>query len=368
MITPTPPELQEIQKQVDAFFKEEKWTTESESISFSRDLVREMGTAGLIHYLTPAPTVRNLCFLRYTIAQKSALADLLFAMQGLGSFPISVAGNDQQKEKYLAGVGSGHMIAAFAMTEPEAGSDASSMTMRAEKKTGGYLLNGTKTLISNAGLADFYTIFARTSEGSRGVTAFILDASTEGLETKPQELVAAHPIGQLQLRNCFVSENQLLGNEGEGLKIAYKTLDVFRPSVAAAAVGMAERAFQEAIQFAKTRQQFGKPIAEFQGIQFKISEMAQLLQASKLLVWDAASKKDAGAPRITLEAAVAKAFATESAQRIIDQALQIHGGVGLLKGSITERLYRDIRALRIYEGTTEILNTLIAQHFLVTSG
>jgi acyl-CoA dehydrogenase len=364
MISPTPVELQEIQKQVHAFFKEEKWTQETEALSFCRDLVKEMGTAGLLRYLIPAPAVCNLCFLRYAISQKSALADLLFAMQGLGSFPISIAGNAEQKEKYLTGVGSGDLIAAFAMTEPEAGSDAGSMTMKAEKKTGGYLLNGTKTLISNAGLADFYTIFARTSEGSRGVTAFILDASTEGMETKPQELVAAHPIGQLLLRNCFVQEDQRLGSDGEGLKIAYRTLDVFRPSVAAAAVGMAERAFQEAIQFAKTRQQFGKPIAEFQGIQFKISEMAQLLQASKLLVWDAASKKDGGAPRITLEAALAKAFATESAQKIIDQALQIHGGVGLLKGSITERLYRDIRALRIYEGTTEILNALIAQQFL----
>ena len=364
MINPLPQEFQEIEKQVDAFFKEKKWTVENETFSFCRDLVKEMGTAGLIRYLTPSPTVRNLCFLRYAIAQKSALADLLFAMQGLGSFPISIAGNAEQKEKYLSGVGSGTLIAAFAMTEPEAGSDAGSMTMRAEKKQDGYLLNGTKTLISNAGLADFYTLFARTSEGSRGVTAFILDASVEGLKTKPQELVGAHPIGQLRLENCFVSENHRLGNEGEGLKIAYKTLDVFRPSVAAASVGMAQRAFEEAIQFAKSRQQFGKPIAEFQGIQFKISEMAQQLQASKLLVWDAASKKDAGAPRITLEAALAKAYATEAAQKIIDQALQIHGGVGLLKGSITERLYRDIRALRIYEGTTEILNTLIAQQYL----
>ncbi len=165
-------------------------------------------------------------------------------------------------------------------------------------------------------------------------------------------------------RDCFIPANLRLGNEGEGLKIAYSTLDVFRPSVAAAAVGMAERAFQEAVNFAKQRKQFGKTIAEFQGIQFKIAEMAQLLQASKLLVWDAASKKDTGAARITLEAALAKSYATEAAQQIIDQALQIHGGVGLLRGSITERLYRDIRALRIYEGTTEVLKTLIAQQYL----
>jgi acyl-CoA dehydrogenase len=287
-------------------------------------------------------------------------------MQGLGSYPIHLAGTFDQKAKYLTGVSSGELIAAFAMTEPQAGSDAASMTTRAEAKDGGYVLNGTKTLISNAGLADFYTLFARTSEGSRGITAFVLEASTAGLRITPQPLMAAHPIGQLELRDCFLPASSRLGNEGDGLKIAYSTLDVFRPSVAAAAAGLAERAFQEAIRYAKERKQFGKALAEFQAIQFKIAEMAQLLQASKLLVWDAASKKDAGAGRITLEAALAKSYATEAAQQIIDQALQIHGGIGLLRGSITERLYRDIRALRIYEGATEVLKTLIAQTYLRT--
>jgi acyl-CoA dehydrogenase len=364
MIHPLPEEFRKIQDQVNALFEPPDWKQENENYDFCRSLVREFGTQGLIRYILPAPSVRNLCFLRYAIAQHSALGDLLFAMQGLGSYPILLAGNENQKAKYLEKVADGHWIAAFAMTEPEAGSDAGSMTLRAEAKNDGYILNGTKTLISNAGLADFYTLFARTSDSGRGITAFIVDASASGLEITPQELVAAHPIGQLRLKDCFVPANCRLGNEGDGLKIAYSTLDSFRPSVAAAATGMAERAFQEAVRFAKERKQFGKAIAEFQAIQLKIAEMAQMLQASKLLVWDAACKKDSGAPRITLEAAIAKSYATEAAQQIIDQALQIHGGVGLLRGSITERLYRDIRALRIYEGTTEILKTVIAHHYL----
>lgn len=364
MIIPLPPEFQELEKSVNVFFEKETWLAEDESVSFCRNLIQAMGDSGLIRPVSPVASVRQLCFLRYAIAQKSGLADVLFAMQGLGSHPIAIAGTQEQKDRYLGSVATGKRIAAFAMTEPQAGSDASSMSTRAEAKKDGYVLNGTKTLISNAGLADFYTLFARTAEGSRGVTAFIVDAPTAGLEIFPQHLVSAHPIGQLHLRDCFVPASQRLGNEGEGLKIAYSTLDVFRPSVAAAAVGMAERAFQEAIRYCKIRSQFGKSLAEFQGIQFKIAEMAQMLQASRLLVWDAASKKDAGASRITVEAAIAKSYATEAAQQIIDQSLQIHGGIGLIRGSITERLYRDIRALRIYEGATEILKTVIAQHIL----
>ncbi len=364
MITPLPGELQKLQNSVDRLFSEPGLTEENGDPGFCRDLVRKMGEAGLLHHVAPAPSVRDLCFLRYAIAQKTALGDLLFAMQGLGSYPISLAGSAGQKQKYLPSVAEGVLICGFAITEPEAGSDAAALRLRAEKTSGGYVLNGTKTLISNAGLADFYTLFARTSEGSRALSAFIVEASSSGLRTKPQELLAVHPIGQLELENCFVPESHRLGSEGDGLKIAYGTLDVFRSSVGAAATGMAERAFQEAVQYAKKRSQFGKPISEFQGIQFKIAEMAQLLQASKLLIWDAATKKDSGAARITLESALAKSFATETAQQIIDQSLQIHGGIGLLKGSITERLYRDIRALRIYEGATEVLKSIIAAHYL----
>jgi acyl-CoA dehydrogenase len=326
--------------------------------------VKEFGDAGLLRFLSPNPSVRTLCFSRYLIAQKTGVGDLLFAMQGLGSYPILLAGNELQKNKYLPKVISGDQIAAFAMTEPQAGSDAAAMSVRAERSGNGYVINGIKTLISNAGVADFYTLFARTAEGSKGVTAFILDAPNPGLIVHPQELVAVHPIGQLELKDCYVPATQRLGSEGDGLKIAYSTLDVFRSSVGAAAIGMAERAFQEAIQYAKKRQQFGKPLSEFQAIQFKIAEMAQLLQASRMLIWDAATKKDQGAPRVTLESAIAKSFASESAQKIIDDSLQIHGGVGLIKGSITERLYRDVRALRIYEGATEILKWIIAQQIL----
>ena len=318
----------------------------------------------MLEFVASSPLVRTICFLRYAIARHTALGDLLFAMQGLGSYPITLAGSDDQKRQYLPGVAAGDLIAAFAITEPEAGSDASALSLRAVRKGDAYILNGTKTLISNAGLADFYTVFARTSEGSKGITALLVDASNSGLKVRPQELMAVHPIGQLEFSECSVPASKRLGNEGDGLKIAYGTLDVFRSTVGAAAIGMAQRAFEEALSYAKTRKQFGKPLADFQAVQFKIAEMAQSLQAAKLLIWDAASRKDAGAQRITLESAIAKSFATEAAQRIIDDALQIHGGVGLIRGSITERLYRDIRALRIYEGATEVLKSIIAQTLL----
>jgi acyl-CoA dehydrogenase len=366
MIDPLTPELEDLQRRVCEFFSEPRRSEENGDLEFCRQLVAEMGHAGLLSFVTPSPSARNLCFLRYQIAQHSALADLGFAMQGLGSYPVSLAGNEEQKSTYLSDVAQGKRIAAFAMTEPDAGSDAASMSLRAVKKDGGYVLNGAKTLISNAGLANFYSLFARTSEGPKGITAFIVDSGIPGLRTIPQELVAIHPIGRLELQDCFVPESKRLGKEGEGLKIAYSTLDVFRSSVGAAAAGMAQRAFQEAIAYAGKRQQFGKPLAELQGVQFMIAEMAQLLQASRLLIWDAASRKDNGA-RTTLESAIAKSFATESAQRIIDQSLQIHGGAGLIRGSITERLYRDIRALRIYEGATEVLKTLIARQYLTQS-
>jgi acyl-CoA dehydrogenase len=364
MITPLPKEIETLNQLVQNFFASPEREKESEDAIFWRALVKQMGAAGLLRRVTPSPSVRELCFLRYAIAQRSGLADLLFIMQGLGSHPIAIAGNDEQKRHYLDHVISGDAIAAFALTEPEAGSDAASLSTRAEKSAGAYFLRGKKTLISNAGLADFYTLFARTSDGPRGVTAFIVEAKDPGVRVTTMELSAVHPIGQVELKNCEIPENRRLGAEGEGLKIAYATLDVFRTTVAAAAAGMAERAFQEAVAYAKKRTQFGKPLAEFQGIQFKLAEMMQLLQASKLLIWDAATKKDSGMERITMESAIAKSFATEAAQQIIDQSLQIHGGIGLLKGSITERLYRDIRALRIYEGTTEILKSIIAQQIL----
>jgi acyl-CoA dehydrogenase len=345
MIEPLPEEYQAMKSAVADFFSNAWLQEENSNYEFCRNMVRAMGGSGLLKYITPKPLSQDLCFLRYCISQYSAVADLLFAMQGLGSFPLSVAGSETQKNKYLTGVAEGQLIAAFAMTEPEAGSDARSIQLKAEKKNDGYLLNGTKTLISNAGLADFYTLFARTSDSAKGISAFILDANTDGLRVIPMELITAHPIGQLELRNCFISANQLLGAEGNGLKIAMSTLDVFRASVGAAAIGMAERAFQEAISYSKRRKQFGKSLSEFQAIQFKIAEMAQALAASKSLVWHAATRKDSGS-RTTLESAIAKSFATEAAQQIVDQSLQIHGGIGLIKGA------------------TEILKSIIANQYL----
>jgi alkylation response protein AidB-like acyl-CoA dehydrogenase len=353
----------ELNGRVDDFFADPERLCDDSNPLYCRQLVKAMGAAGLLEAVAPQPSSRALCLLRQRIAYHSALGDLLFAMQGLGSHPICLEGSAAQKQQYLSRVARGEAIAAFAITEPDAGSDVGSLKLRAEKTNDGYILNGVKTLISNAGLADFYTLFARTSEGPKGITAFILDASNPGLRVQPQELIGSHPIGQLHLENAAIPDDRRLGAEGDGLKIAYATLDVFRSSVGAAALGMAERAFDEAVRYAKSRVQFGKPLAEMQGIQFKIAEMAQLLQASRLLVWDAASKKDDGS-RTTLESAIAKSYATEAAQKVIDEALQIHGGAGLLRGSITERLYRDIRALRIYEGTTEVLKTLIAREFL----
>src|SRR5262245_14017971 len=226
MIDPLPAEYEGMKSAVADFFSNAWLQEENSDYEFCRKVVRSMGGSGLLKYVTPSPSSRDLCFLRYCIAQYSAVADLLFAMLGLGSFPLSVAGNEEQKNKYLAGVSAGELIAAFAMTEPEAGSDARYMQLKAEKKNGGYVLNGTKTLISNAGLADFYTVFARTSDSTKGISAFVVDANLDGLHTIPMELIAAHPIGQLEFRNCFVSQSQLLGAEGDGLKIAMSTLHV----------------------------------------------------------------------------------------------------------------------------------------------
>ncbi|HJZ12549.1 MAG TPA: acyl-CoA dehydrogenase family protein, partial [Acidobacteriota bacterium] len=267
MITPLSNEFVRLQEQVDDIFHQDQWTEESGDLAFCRNLVKQLGNAGVLNFLREAPSVRELCFLRYAIAQKTALGDLLFAMQGLGSYPIVLAGTAHQKAHYLDRVISGDWIAAFAMTEPEAGSDAGAMQLTASLKSNGYMLNGKKTLISNAGLADFYTVFARTAEGSRGITAFIVEASDAGLRIHPQDLMAVHPIGAMEFDNCILPADRRLGNEGDGLKIAYSTLDVFRSSVAAAGVGMAERAFQEAVNFARNRKQFGKPLSEFQAIQ-----------------------------------------------------------------------------------------------------
>jgi acyl-CoA dehydrogenase len=338
----------------------------------ARRLVKSLGEAGFTRHAVPGAyggareTVhaRDLCIMREELARGSVLADTMFAMQALGSYPITLSGNEAQKRRYLPRVASGEAIAAFAITEPEAGSDVSSLQSRAVRDGAQYSLSGTKRFISNAGIADHYVVFAATApeKKAKGVSAFIVDSTTPGLVVKEKTaLLSPHPIGIIAFENCLVSNDSLLGNEGEGLALALRTLDTLRCTVAAAALGLAQRALEEALRYSHQRQQFGRPIAQFQGIQFKLAEMATELEASRLLVYQAAWANDIGSSDLKRKASMAKLYVTEAAQRIIDQALQIHGGVGLVAGHIAERLYRDIRALRIYEGTSEIQKLVIAR-------
>jgi acyl-CoA dehydrogenase len=291
----------------------------------------------------------------------------MFGVQALGSYPIVIAGTEQQKKKYLPPLATAENIAAFALTEAEAGSDAAAISTMATKVSGGYRLNGSKRFISNAGIAHTYIVFASTQPGAKakGISAFIVAADAPGFTvTEKTRLLSPHPIGVLSFDNCFVPLTQMLGSEGEGLRIAFRTLDTLRASVGAAAVGFARRALAEAISYSQSRHQFGRAIGGFQGIQFKIAEMAADLQAARLLVDQAAWTHDMEEPDLPLKSSIAKLFATEAAQRIVDQALQIHGGTGVVAGHIMERLYRDVRALRIYEGSSEIQKIVIAKNLL----
>jgi acyl-CoA dehydrogenase len=341
----------------------------------ARDLVQQLNRAGFLKHAVPRQfggvreqvEARDLCIFREELARGDALADTMFALQALGSYPITLAGNDAQKRRYLPKVVAGEAIAAFAITEPEAGSDVASLQTRATRRGQEFVLNGTKRFISNAGIADFYVVFASTEPEmkAKGVSAFIIDSATPGLTVEERtKLLSPHPIGVLGFADCVVPESALLGGEGEGLQIALQTLDLLRCSVGAAAVGFAQRALEEAIRYSKTRRQFGRAIAEFQGIEFKVAEMATELEAARLLVYQAAWAHDSGSADATLKSSMAKLYATEAAQRIVDQALQIHGGSGLIAESIMERLYRDVRALRIYEGTSEIQRLIIARELL----
>ncbi|HEY7545738.1 MAG TPA: acyl-CoA dehydrogenase family protein, partial [Blastocatellia bacterium] len=334
-------------------------------------LIAALATEGLLQYTTAdTPSsldVRALCIIRERLSYHSALADLMFVMQGLGSFPILFAGSNETKERFLLNVGTGDMIAAFAITEPDAGSDVSAIKTSARRDGTNYILNGRKTFISNAGLADFYIVFAKTDaeRGAKGISAFVVERDAKGFSFEGKiDLIAPHPIGTIAFDNCLVPASNLLGEEGKGFRIAMATLDTFRPTVGAAAVGLAWRALDEAVSYAKRREQFGRPIAEFQATQMKIAEMATELEAARLLVYRAAWKKDSGAERVTMESAMAKLYATEAAQRIIDHAVQIHGGAGVVSGATVERLYREVRALRIYEGTSEIQKLVIAGQVL----
>jgi acyl-CoA dehydrogenase len=338
-------------------------------------LVRSLGQGG---WLKPAVAgvlhggasdvidTRTLCLVREELAWHHGLADFAFAMQGLGSGAISLKGTPEQQAEYLPRVASGHAVAAFALSEPEAGSDVAAMQCSAIESPEGYLLNGEKTWISNGGIADFYVVFARSGEapGARGISAFIVDAKTPGLEIAERiDVVAPHPLAKLHFHNVLVPHAKRIGAAGEGFKVAMATLDVFRTSVAAASLGFARRALDESIAWAKQRKMFGGTLADFQITQVKLAQMATLLDAATLLTYRAAWLRDQG-QRITQEAAMAKMTATENAQQIIDMAVQMHGGMGVKKGCIVESLYREIRALRIYEGATEVQQLIIGRELL----
>lgn len=309
---------------------------------------------------------RTICLLREELAWHHGLADFTFAMQGLGSGAISLKGTPEQQAAYLPRVAKGEALAAFALSEPDAGSDVAAMQCSALATADGYRLNGLKTWISNGGIADFYVVFARTGEapGARGISAFIVDAESPGLEIAERiDVMAPHPLATLNFNNVLVPHAKRIGAAGEGFKVAMATLDVFRTSVAAASLGFARRALDESIAWAKQRKMFGGTLADFQITQSKLAQMATLLDAATLLTYRAAWLRDQG-QRITQEAAMAKMTATENAQQIIDMAVQMHGGMGVKKGCIVESLYREIRALRIYEGATEVQQLIIGRDLL----
>jgi acyl-CoA dehydrogenase len=339
--------------------------TEAELDDHCRDLVARLADGGWLHAAVGAPIdVRALCLTRETLAYHHALADFAFAMQGLGSGAISLFGTDELRDRYLPGVADGRLIAAFALSEPEAGSDVASIATTATPDGDAYVIDGEKTWISNGGLADVYVLFARTGEapGARGLSAFVLDADTLGLRVAERiPAIAPHPLARLTLDGVRVPQSQRIGAPGEGFKVAMATLDVFRPTVGAAALGFARRALDEALRRTSERELFGAPMAELQLVQAKLAEMALGVDASALLVYRAAWTKDVLGGRVTREAAMAKLHATETAQRVVDDAVQLFGGLGVTVGSVVERLYREVRALRIYEGASEVQQLIVAR-------
>ncbi|WP_026479110.1 acyl-CoA dehydrogenase family protein [Ahrensia sp. 13_GOM-1096m] len=339
-----------------------------------RQLVGALGEAGWANYSGVDPLdenakldVRSLCLIRETLARYDGLADFAFAMQGLGTGAISLFGNKSQKEKWLPLTRCGKAIAAFALTEPQSGSDVANSAMTATPDGDDYVLNGEKTWISNGGIADIYTVFARTGDalGAKGLSAFIVPAETLGLNIAERlETIAPHPLATLKFDDCRIPKSSLLGKSGDGFKIAMSVLDVFRPTVAAAALGFARRALDEALGRAQSREIQGQKLFDMQLVQGHLADMALNVDASALLIYRAAWAKDSGASRITREAAMAKLFSTEQAQKIIDQAVQIHGGDGVKSGQKVEQLYREIRALRIYEGASDVQKIIIARQTL----
>lgn len=340
-----------------------------------RKLVKQLGDAGWLGHAVAGAAfggvgeqidTRAICLIRETLARHSGLADFAFAMQGLGSGAISLAGTEAQKQRYLTRVAKGEAIAAFALSEPDAGSDVAAMSCSAERVGDDYVINGEKTWISNGGIADFYVVFVRTGEapGARGITALIVDAQTPGLAIAERiDVIAPHPLARLKFTDCRVPAAQRVGAAGEGFKVAMRTLDVFRTSVAAAALGFARRAMDESLHRATTRKMFSGVLADFQLTQAKLAQMATLIDSAALLTYRAAWQRDQG-QNVTREAAMAKMTATENAQQVIDAAVQMWGGMGVMSGVTVERLYREIRALRIYEGATEVQQLIIARELL----
>jgi acyl-CoA dehydrogenase len=337
-----------------------------------RALVRRLGQGGWLAHAVPegaAIDVRTLCLARETLARYSGLADFAFAMQGLGTGSIALFGTAEMQARILPRVRAGESIAAFALSEPDAGSDVAALSCAATQVAAGWRIDGTKTWISNGGIAGHYVVFARTgAAGSRGISAFLVETDTPGLSIAERiAVIAPHPLATLRFDNCVVPPENLIGAPGEGFKVAMATLDIFRPTVGAAALGLARRAFDEALHRATTRRMFGKTLADQPITQAKLAEMAMAIDASALLVYRAAWTRDTTGRRITREAAMAKLHATEAAQRVIDDAVQIFGGLGVTSGVKVEELYRAVRALRIYEGASEVQRLIIAREALAAA-
>lgn len=335
-----------------------------------RSLVKQLGEAGWLRYGIPAAhggihnelDVRSLCLARETLSRVSGLADFVFAMQGLGAGPISLFGSDALRKKYLPRVATGEAISAFAISEENAGSDVAAMTTTAREDGGDYVINGSKTWISNGGIADQYVVFARLEGADKEFVALVVEPSDRGFSIGGRiDTIAPHPLATIRFEDCRVPADRLVGEKGKGLKVAFATLDVFRPTVGAAALGFARRALDEALAFVSERRLFGELLQDFQLTQARLATMATEIDASALLVYRAAWTKDTCKRRVTREAAMAKMYATEAAQRVIDSAVQLLGGRGVVSGHPVEELYREIRSLRIYEGTTEVQQLIIGR-------
>ncbi|HCS28344.1 MAG TPA: acyl-CoA dehydrogenase [Spongiibacteraceae bacterium] len=341
-----------------------------------RALVRQLAAAGFLQYsvarrsLNEKLDVRSMCIIRETLARYSGLADFAFAMQCLGSVAISLYGTDELQQDYLAAVSAGDKLAAFALTEPDAGSDVASLRTSAVRDGDDYVIHGEKTFISNGGIASFYTVFARTGgPGAGGISAFILDADTAGLEIAERiDVIAPHPLARLKFNGCRISKDKMLGAEGQGFRVAMATLDVCRSTVGAAALGFSRCALNEALGRTSSRELFGAPMTAIPGVQSQLADMALNIDTSALLIYRAAWTRDCMADRVTREAAMAKLHATDSAQLTIDAAVQLFGGMGVTCGVKVEELYREIRALRIYEGASEVQKLIIARQTLANAG